>query len=166
MSSPKQPIVTASGDRLIERWRREHNAGPGWTVGYHVIVPASEVTSPRPLPGRDVVVRGVSPRDHATYFTLVWATPDAARRELPPQFPDTPSDVVRVFDMPNGDRVWLLTYEARLTEAVLEQIATGKRNIRHWWRRDSGMPIPGARGWMSGEMPNGSRFIIDVDPSQ
>jgi len=119
-----QPLLSAGSDRALDRWDRPDEFAPGWTRAFLIMIPVSEVVPPAvPVDKPDEVVWiEPPPLNSVAHFDVVLSAPDArgardGRGFAAPEGYTETTEVVTLFDLPNGERVWLLLH-AEPTDAA------------------------------------------------
>jgi hypothetical protein len=151
----------------MDQWERPAESFPGATKAFMIVVPSSEVTTPRhpeantafrkKLGRKPVVWAPAAPEGYATYFTVLFTSPEATAAALP-GWPGQNSMGTRFIwrtELPNGNSVWVVSHER--PDIFQRWMAARKRELQEF----SGTGEP--RGYINGRSRlDGSRFCVDV----
>jgi hypothetical protein len=168
-----EPFIDPTLDRAVDKWERPPEFAPGWTRGFMIIVPASEVvTGVEPIAEPDDVVWLAPPPDgFATYFDILLAAPGATGSEgrgfATARGYESSTEVVTTIELENGERLWVLahaeplTYEAtqRLEETRALIFALGGDRLVGMLRGDEPNDL---RAFGAGHTDDGLRFYADI----
>jgi hypothetical protein len=161
------PFVAPGQDRTIDKWQRPAEFVAGATKAFMIVVPSSEVTTPRhpeantafrqKLGGKAVVWVPAAPEGYATHFTVLFTRPEATAATLP-GWPGRKSMGTRFIwrtELPNGQSMWVVSHER--PNIFQRWLAAGKRELAEF--SDTGEP----RGCIRGRnRQDGTRFYVDV----
>lgn len=150
MSGPS-PHISPDEDRARSKWQRPPEIAPGVTRAFQILVPSSEVTVPKHLiggnpPGSQKTIVWVprAPAGSITYFTVLFTSPTTTAATLPgwPGRRRMGTRLVSRIGLPNGETVWVVTHEERMSESQRATLARRRVDISRLTR---------ARGFSPGE---------------
>jgi hypothetical protein len=161
------PFVAPGRDRAIDKWERPAEFVPGAIKAFVIVIPSSEVTTPRhpkansafrqKLGGKAVVWVPAAPEGYATHFTVLFTRPEATAATLP-GWPGQNAVGTRFIwrtELPNGQSVWVVSHER--PDVFQRWVAAGKRELEEF--SDTGEP----RGCVYGRnRQDGTRFYVDI----
>jgi hypothetical protein len=166
-SSDSVVVNLQGGDdpRMAHVWDRTDNAGPGWTMGFAIIVPEPDVYGPTPATRlkNEVVYRRPPAVGSSAVMVLLWGAPAAPLRQHPPLVADG-SWPIGHLDVANGDRVWVVTFDLPFADEA-EQFAEAKRAALEHIAAASAEPLTleNRRASVHGvRADDGLRFVLDL----
>jgi hypothetical protein len=172
MKGPK-PLVPTDRDRVVDRWRRPPEFAPGWTRGFSILIPASEV---QPSPAvvenpTEVVWFDPPPAGRMMVFDVLIAAPGATGSEgrgyaTAAGF-ETATQVVTVLDLANGERLWIVAHEEELSREQTETFEELRARIlsigaEAMAREAAANSDHDFRAFGAGELGDGTRFYVDL----
>jgi hypothetical protein len=167
------PFVPPGTDRAMDEWSPPQDFADGWQRAFVLIVPASEVVDPgSPYAAKGDVLWLPSPPDgELTEFTLLLSRPGASRG--PRGFPaaeghEAATEMITPLDLANGGRVWLMAHNASVSAGMRKQIDDHLAAVAEAGAREviaahaAASPTFDPRGYLFGNLDDGTRFLIDV----
>jgi hypothetical protein len=131
------PFISPGQNRAIDRWERPSEFWPGVTMAFEIVVPSSEVTTPRHpkanevfrrnLGGKAVVWVPAAPVGYATRFAVLFTKPEVTAATLP-GWPGRDAMGTRLIwrtELPNAETVWVTSHET--TDTFQHHVAEAKR---------------------------------------
>ncbi|PLS84811.1 MAG: hypothetical protein CYG60_15945 [Actinobacteria bacterium] len=168
------PFTTPGEDRATDKWDRPTDLVPGITRAFDILIPASEVTTPKhpetnaPSAKKKIVWIPSPPDGYATYFTVVFTTAEAtAATSGWPGRRAMGSRLVWRTELPNGQTVWLVASELPIDEWMRQMLTSFKQWVLTKGRRameEAGYSeIEEQRAFIYGrDEQAGMRWYIDV----
>jgi hypothetical protein len=173
LQRPK-PLIPPGADRAFEKWIRPAEFAPGWTRGFSIIVPTSEVVPcDVVIDSPDEVLWIAAPLEGwAVHFDILLSTPEAAigsdgRGFATPEGYERATHVVTAFDLANGERVWVVSHAEQMTAeqvAMVEEVRTKIIGASTDGLREA-LSDPGPHdlhGIAIGYLGDGTRFYLDL----
>jgi hypothetical protein len=172
MTGPR-PLVPADRDRVLDRWPRPPEFAPGWTRGFSILVPASEV---QPSPAAiqkpsEIVWFDLPSAGHMTVFDVLIAAPGAQGSEgrgyaTAAGF-ENATQVVTVLDLASGERLWVVAHQEEISEeqaASFEELRSRILGVggEVMARAAAENPDHDLRACGAGELGDGTRFYVDL----
>jgi hypothetical protein len=132
LQRPK-PLISPERDRAFEKWTRPPKFAPGWTRGFSIIVPTSEVVPSEVVVESpdDVLWIAPPPEGSAVHFDILLSAPGATGSEgrgfATPEGYQHATHVLTAFDLENSERVWVVSHAEPMTPeqvAMVEELRT------------------------------------------
>lgn len=159
-------LLPSGGDRALHKWDRPSELFPGIISAFEIIVPSTELTTPRRRLSEEAArkylskVRWVSPAspEGETHFRVLFIASDS---------PTTVNnEVIWQHELSNGETVCLIAYEQPTTSRNKEYLASAKREIlREVGKVAEDTALAEARetrGYLLGSAEDGTRFLVDI----
>lgn len=154
-------------DRTTDKWERPAEFVPGATKAFMIVVPSSEVTTPRhpeannafrqKLGGKPIVWVPAAPEGYATHFTVLFTRSEATDAALP-GWPGRKSMGTRFIgrnELPNSQSVWIVSHER--PDIFQRWVVAGKHEL------EGIIDAREPRGSISGRnLQDGTRFYVDI----
>jgi hypothetical protein len=137
------PFVASGADRVVEKWDRPPELASGVTKAFEIIVPASEVTTPK-HPGAEAAFRKAfsrkeiswidsPPQGREIHFMVVFTAPEVTDTTLPlsgwPARDSLGSRLIAYKELTNSQTVWLVAYETSTSEENQQLLAGFKQSV-------------------------------------
>ncbi len=143
LSGPS-PFISPDQDRAVSKWQRPPEMAPGVTRAFQILVPGSEVTVPKQLTGgnppgsqKATVWVPSAPSGSITYFTVLFTSQaTTAATSSWPGRRSMGTGLVSRIGLPNGETVWVVTHEERMSESQRATLARRRVDISrlaHVW---------------------------------
>jgi hypothetical protein len=170
---PQSPLIPEGAGRIIHRWTRPAEIAPGWTRGFEIGIPGSEVMDPVGDANHhpDTVWEPAAAPGRATNFDVFFARGEAA--DLAGGWPGRDAMGTRLLfaaPMSNDDTVVLLVHGGPMPISVRDGFAQHLPAMREALDAPRGAESdPGSiRGFMIGTVDaDGTPFFLDIrDPRQ
>jgi len=146
-----------ASDRFIDRWPRPRDIGPGTTLAFRVIVPASAVSIPAPPPESDAITWIPSPPDgEAVEISVLILAPETKCTGCPGAR-SMATQPVGSFALDDGSTLWCVYRYCDIPKMD----PTTFRATRFKSGRDVPMTGHGLRIIVFGHDEAGSRFMIE-----
>jgi len=125
-ASDPNPYVQPGEDRATAKWRRPPEVAPGITRAFFIMVPASELTSPKveSKSHPDTVWVSPAPSGLATCLTIYFITPDADIGHI-----RSLTRPVGDIELRNEEIVWVVTHDQPMTEGQKTILAKGRVEV-------------------------------------
>lgn len=136
--SGPSPLVSPDQDRAVSKWQRPPEMAPGVTMAFQILVPSSEATVPKQLtggnpPGSEKATVWVprAPAGSITHFTVLFTSSRATAATLPcwPGRRSMGTKLVSRIGLPNGETVWVVAHEQRMSESQRATLAQRRVHI-------------------------------------
>ena len=125
-ASGPNPYVQPGEDRATSKWQRPPEVAPGITRAFVIMVPASELTSPKVAFASkpDTVWVPPAPSGLATCLTIFFITPAADIGRI-----SSFAQSVGRIRLRNGESVWVLAHHQPMTESQKTTLARGRVEV-------------------------------------
>jgi hypothetical protein len=125
-ASGPNPYVQPGEDRTTSKWQRPPEIAPGITRAFVIMVPASELTSPKVAFASkpDTVWVPPAPSGLATCLTIFFITPAADIGRI-----SSFAQSVGRIRLRNGESVWVLAHHQPMTESQKTTLARGRVEV-------------------------------------
>jgi hypothetical protein len=165
-------LVPAGRGRIIDRWPRPPEFAPGWTRGFVIRVPASEVVPSVPLVDdpSDIVWLNRLPDGWCTHVTVLLSASDATgsggRGFATAAGRENFTEVVTKLTLRDGSHVWVVAHAEEMTQSQQAQVEELRERTQAGGavaigkaRKDSQADL---RGFAGGYDDDGTRFFLDL----
>jgi hypothetical protein len=179
--SAGSPFVAPDEDRAIEKWERPPEVAPGVTKAFEIIVPSSEVTTPKHpraeaafrkhFVGKEIQWIDPPPQDREVHFMVVFTAMEVTDTSLPLSGwtgrDSLGSRLIAYRELSNTQTVWLVVYETATSEES-KQLVTGFKQamLADFFEsrgQDAYAEILEPRMYLFGRNDqDGTRFYVDV----
>jgi hypothetical protein len=143
-ASGPNPYVQPGEDRATAKWQRPPEVAPGITRAFVIMVPASELTSPKvPFASKpDTVWVPPAPSGLATCLTTFFITPAADIGRITTDIGRISSFAQSVghIRLRNGDTVWVVAHHQPMTESQKTTLARGRVEVARSSHREGRSP--------------------------
>jgi hypothetical protein len=127
------PYVKPGEDRATAKWWRPPEVAPGITRGFFIMVPTSELTSPKVTFASkpDTVWVPPAPTGRATCLTLFFIAPHADIGRITTNIGRISSffQSVGYLSLRNGETVWVVAHHQQMTESQKTILAQGRVSV-------------------------------------
>jgi hypothetical protein len=147
------PYVKPGEDRATAKWWRPPEVAPGITRGFFIMVPTSELTSPKVTFASkpDTVWVPPAPTGRATCLTLFFIAPHADIGRITTNIGRISSffQSVGYLSLRNGETVWVVAHHQQMTESQKTILAQGRVSVA---RSPGNLILPSSSGTKRGSV--------------
>ncbi len=167
------PLIPRERDRAVDKWKRPPEFASGWTRGFTIIVPGSEVRESEVVldEPHKIVWLDPAPPNHATHFDILIAAPGATGSEgrgyATAEGYGYATEIVTVLELASGERMWVVAHTEPMTDEQHAMVNELRQRILETagdvLRRSANDPEPhDFRAFGSGIQGDGTRFYLDL----